>query len=92
MENNGFKKHYGFLGLGAFGGNVTRQFETAGYPCIVANSSQEDLRQVKDAKNKIHFSGGSGCHKDRRKSKELLKNNVDMLVNEVQPQKNRTAG
>jgi hypothetical protein len=83
MRNNDFMKNYGFLGLGAFGGNATRLFELAGYPCIAANSSTEDLRQLKDAKNTIHFIGGSGCHKDRRKSKALLKDNIEALINEV---------
>ena len=80
MRNNDFMKNYGFLGLGAFGGNATRLFELAGYPCIAANSSTEDLRQLKDAKNTMHFIGGSGCHKDRKKSKVLLKDNIETLV------------
>jgi hypothetical protein len=83
MKNGDYTKYYGFLGIGAFGGNATRAFESAGYPCIVANSSAEDLHQLKNAKNKIHFIGGSGCHKDRKKSKTLLRENVDALVNEV---------
>jgi hypothetical protein len=76
-------KSYGFLGIGAFGGNMTRAFESAGYPCIAANSSEEDLRQLKNANNTMHFSGGSGCHKDRKKSKGLLKENVEALISEV---------
>ena len=83
MNNNDYMKSYGFLGIGAFGGNATRAFESAGYPSIAANSSTEDLRQLKNANNTIHFSGGSGCHKDRKKSKLLLKENVDLLINEV---------
>ena len=53
MNNNDFVKSYGFLGIGAFGGNATRAFETAGYPCIAANSSTEDLQQLKNANNKV---------------------------------------
>ena len=83
MKNNEYMKAYGFLGIGAFGGNATRAFEVAGYPCIVANSSLEDLQQLKNANNKLHFSGGSGCHKDRKKSKALLKENIDTLISEV---------
>ena len=83
MNNNDYMKSYGFLGIGAFGGNATRAFESAGYPCIAANGSTEDLRQLRDANNKIHFTGGSGCHKDRKKSKLLLKENVELLVAEV---------
>jgi len=76
-------KNYGFLGIGAFGGNATRLFELAGYPCIAANSSSEDLSQLKNANNKIHFAGGSGCHKDRKKSKALLKDNIEALISEI---------
>ena len=83
MRNNNYMEKYGFLGIGAFGGNITRQFEQAGYPCIVANSSIEDLSQTKNAKNKLHFEGGLGCAKNRNKSKELLKNNLELLINEV---------
>ena len=83
MRDNDFMNNYGFLGLGAFGGNATRPFESAGYPCIAANSSFEDLRQLKDANNKLHFIGGVGCHKDRKKSKALLKDNIEMLISEL---------
>ena len=83
MRDNDFMKNYGFLGIGAFGGNATRPFEAAGYPCIAANSSSEDLSQLKGASNKLHFAGGSGCHKDRGKSKALLKDNIEALISEV---------
>lgn len=83
MNRNEYKKFYGFLGIGQFGGNVTRRFEEAGYSCVIANSSLEDLETVKNAKNKFHFKDGIGCHKNRRKSKELLKENIDALINEV---------
>lgn len=73
---------YGFLGIGQFGGNVTRKFEETGYPCIVANSSIEDLA-TRNAKNKLHFRNGQGCHKNRKKSKELLRENVEELIDEV---------
>jgi len=73
---------YGFLGIGQFGGNVTKKFEEAGYPCVAANSSIEDLA-TRNAKNKFHFRNGQGCHKDRKKSKELLKENLELLIDEV---------
>lgn len=73
---------YGFLGIGQFGGNVTKKFEEAGYPCVVANSSVEDLA-TRDAKNKLHFRNGQGCHKNRKKSKALLKENLEELIDEV---------
>lgn len=73
---------YGFLGIGQFGGNVTKKFEETGYPCVVANSSVEDL-STRGAKNKFHFRNGQGCHKDRKKSKALLKENLELLIDEV---------
>lgn len=73
---------YGFLGIGQFGGNVTKKFEEAGYPCVVANSSVEDLA-TRNAKNKLHFRNGQGCHKNRKKSKALLKENLEELIDEV---------
>lgn len=82
MYKKEYFSFYGFLGIGQFGGNVTKKFEEVGYPCVVANSSVEDL-STRNAKNKLHFRNGNGCHKDRRKSKALLKENLEMLIDEV---------
>lgn len=82
MYRKEYIKFYGFLGIGQFGGNVTRKFEEAGYPCVIANSSVEDLA-TRNAKNKLHFRNGQGCHKNRKKSKELLKANLELLIDEV---------
>lgn len=78
---------YGFLGIGQFGGNITKKFEEAGYPCVVANSSIEDLA-TRNAKNKLHFRNGQGCHKNRKKSKALLKENLEVLIDEVRSKMN----
>lgn len=43
MNKKEYLKLYGFLGIGQAGGNLTRKFEESGYPCVVANSSTEDL-------------------------------------------------
>lgn len=82
MYKKEYMTFYGFLGIGQFGGNVTKKFEEAGYPCIVANSSIEDLA-TRNAKNKLHFRNGQGCHKNRKKSKILLKENLELLIDEV---------
>lgn len=82
MYKKEYIKFYGFLGIGQFGGNVTKGFEEAGYPCVVANSSVEDLA-TRNAKNKLHFRNGQGCHKNRKKSKALLKDNLEVLIDEV---------
>lgn len=82
MYRKEYIKFYGFLGIGQFGGNVTKKFEEAGYPCVIANSSLEDL-STRNAKNKLHFRNGQGCHKNRKKSKALLKENIELLIDEV---------
>lgn len=82
MYRKEYLKFYGFLGIGQFGGNLIRKFEEAGYPCVVANSSVEDLATM-NVKNKFHFRNGHGCHKNRKKSKELLKDNLEALIDEV---------
>lgn len=82
MYRKEYLKFYGFLGIGQFGGNLIRKFEEAGYPCVVANSSVEDLATM-NVKNKFHFRNGHGCHKNRKKSKELLKDNMEALIDEV---------
>lgn len=82
MYRKEYIKFYGFLGIGQFGGNVTRKFEEVGYPCVIANSSVEDLA-TRNAKNKLHFRNGQGCHKNRKKSKALLKENLELLIDEV---------
>lgn len=82
MYRKEYIKFYGFLGIGQFGMNLTRRFEEAGYPCVVANSSVEDLA-TRTAKNKFHFRNGQGCHKNRKKSKALLKENLEALIDEV---------
>lgn len=82
MYRKEYIKFYGFLGIGQFGGNVTKKFEEVGYPCVIANSSLEDL-STRNAKNKLHFRNGQGCHKNRKKSKTLLKENIELLIDEV---------
>ena len=73
---------YGFLSLGQAGGKLTKRFEEEGFPCVVANSSIEDLA-TRNAKNKLHFRNGTGCHKNRKMSKALLKDNLELLIDEV---------
>lgn len=35
MYRKEFIRFYGFLGIGQAGGNITKKFELAGYPCLV---------------------------------------------------------
>ena len=82
MYKKEYMQFYGFLGIGQAGGNFTKRFEDDGFPCVVANSSIEDLA-TRNAKNKLHFRNGTGCHKNRKKSKKLLKENLEILIDEV---------
>ncbi len=81
MYKKEYMQFYGFLGIGQFGGNLLKKFEEE-FPCVIANSSVEDLA-TRNAKNKLHFRNGTGCHKNRKKSKKLLKENLEILIDEV---------
>lgn len=83
MYRKEYIQFYGFLGIGQFGGNITRKFEEAGFSCVVANSSEEDLFTLRNAKNKFHFRNGRGCHKNRKKAKQLLRENLEALIDEI---------
>lgn len=79
------KDKCGILGLGAYGGNQGLPFYKAGYPVLFANSAQQDLDSLKevDEDHKYHIPGGEGCNKDRRKSKELFRKDIDNIINEI---------
>lgn len=85
MGNNTVKKKSGFLLLGAGGGNVGVRFYTAGYQTLFVNSAALDLDSLTevDEKYKYHIPGGEGCNKDRKKSKELFRKNMDSIINEI---------
>ncbi|GFI16239.1 hypothetical protein IMSAGC009_01403 [Lachnospiraceae bacterium] len=68
MYKKEYMTFYGFLGIGQFGGNITRKFEDTGYSCVVANSSLEDLA-TRNAKNKLHFRNGQGVIRTGRNQK-----------------------
>lgn len=82
MYKKEYMQYYGFLGIGQFGGNLLKKFEEEEFLCVIANSSVEDLA-TRNAKNKLHFRNGTGCHKNRKKSKKLLKENLEILIDEV---------
>lgn len=75
----------GFLGIGAYGGNQVLPFYKAGYPSLFINTAHSDLDSLKDVDetHKFHLSGGEGCNKDRKKSKNLIKKNLDAIINEI---------
>lgn len=85
MSNNTVKKKCGFLSIGAGGGNVGEPFYLAGYTSLFINSAKLDLDSLKevDEKYKYHIAGGEGCNKDRKKSKELFRRDIDNIINEI---------
>lgn len=83
--SNTVKKKSGFLAIGAGGGNVCVPFCKAGYPSLFINSAKLDLDSLTDIEeeNKYHIPGGEGCNKDRKKSKELFRKDIDNIINKI---------
>lgn len=79
------KNKSGFIGIGAYGGNQCLPFYKKGYPCLFINTALQDLNSLTDVdeKYKYHIPGGEGCNKDRKKSKELFRKDIDNIMNEV---------
>ena len=85
MSNNTVKNKCGFLAIGAYGGNQALPFYKEKYPCLFVNTAMPDLDSLTDVdeKYKYHIPGGEGCNKDRKKSKELFRKDIDNIMNEV---------
>ena len=85
MSNNTVKSKCGFLAIGAYGGNQTLPFYKENYPSLFVNTAMPDLDSLTDVdeKYKYHIPGGEGCHKDRKKSKELFRKDIDNIINEI---------
>ena len=85
MSDLTVKRKCGMLSIGAGGGNVGTSFYLAGYPSLFVNSARLDLDSLTevDEKYKYHIPGGEGCNKDRKKSKELFRKDIDNIINEI---------
>lgn len=85
MDGNTVKDKSGFLAIGAYGGNQCVPFYKKGYPTLFINTAMQDLNSLTDVeeKYKYHIPGGEGCNKDRRKSKEIFKKDLDNIVNQI---------
>ena len=85
MSDLTVKRKCGILAIGAGGGNVATPFYKAGYPSLFVNSAMPDLDSLTevDEKYKYHIPGGEGCNKDRKKSKELFRKDIDNIINEI---------
>lgn len=85
MSDLTVKRKCGILAIGAGGGNVATPFYKADYPSLFVNSARLDLDSLTevDEKYKYHIPGGEGCNKDRKKSKELFRMDIDNIINEI---------
>lgn len=79
------KNKTGFVGIGGYAGNQLLPFYKKKYPCLFINSAHQDLDSLKevDESDKYHIPGGEGCNKNRKKSKELFRKDIDNIVNAV---------
>lgn len=79
------KNKCGFVGVGAYGGNQVRPFYKESYPSLFINTALTDLNSLTDVeeKYKYHVPGSEGCNKDRKKSKELFRQEIDNIINEI---------
>ena len=85
MSDLTVKRKCGLLLIGAGGGNVGTAFYNAGYPSLFVNSAKlylDSLTEI-DERYKYHIPGGEGCNKDRKKSKELFRKDIDNIINEI---------
>lgn len=79
------KNKTGFLAIGAYGGNQCLHFYKKGYPVLFINTAMPDLNSLTevDEKDKYHVPDGEGCNKDRKKSKNTFRKDLENIVNEV---------
>lgn len=79
------KQKSGFVGLGAYGGNQVLPFYKAKYSSLFINTASTDLESLTevDEQYKYQIPGGEGCNKDRYKSRELIRKDIDNIIKEV---------
>ena len=73
------KKKIAFIAIGQAGGNIGQLFEERGFSVLYLNTSEEDLSTLSGAKYKYHITGGEGCNKDRKKAKQLVIDEIELL-------------
>lgn len=79
------KPKCGFIGIGAYGGNQILPFHRAKYPSLFINTATTDLESLTEVEEeyKYQIPGGEGCNKDRKKSRELFRKDIDNIINEI---------
>lgn len=76
----------GFIGIGEGGCNLVNKFEQLGYKKVFyINSAMKDLEKLDTDPTAIyHIPNASGCVKNRDTAKTYLKENYDIILNNIQ--------
>lgn len=76
----------GFIGIGEGGCNIVNKFEKMGYKKVYyINSAMKDLDKIDANVDSVyHIPNASGCVRNRDKAKEYLKENYDIILNNIQ--------
>lgn len=71
---------FGFVGLGAAGGNVVDEAAKNEFPAIAINFSQRDLDSLEYVKERLCLVGSEGVGKNREKAIELMEKNWESAL------------
>ncbi|MCA1025694.1 cell division protein FtsZ [Cytobacillus kochii] len=71
---------YGFIGLGAAGGNLVDEMAKKGYPSIAINFSSSDLDSLESVTDKLKLVGSEGVGKQRERAMALMQDNWESTI------------
>lgn len=78
-------KEFGLLGIGACGGNQVAAFKKYNLTSFYINSAIEDLNSLGlQDMHYYHIKGATGCHKDRKVSKQYLARNYEEILKNIE--------
>ena len=77
------KEKVGFIGVGQAGGNIAKLFEDVGYTALYINTSEEDLKTLKNSPHQYHVPNTTGCGKDRNLAKNALANFAEEICTQI---------
>lgn len=75
-------KEAAFVGCGQAGGNIVSLFADE-YNSLFINTSEEDLKSLKNAKRKYQIANSEGASKDINKAMQLVADDFDNIIKEV---------
>lgn len=71
---------YGFVGLGAAGGNIADEMAAKGYPTVAINFSSSDLDGLEHVNDKLKLLGSEGVGKQRERAMMLMGDNWESTI------------